>query len=479
MRLGITMIIVAFNASSVAVASDQAPPEHRPIPSGYEIAASYDPDARLFHATSIVQFVASPQTAKIVDFVLHSELRVKSVKLGSEDLKCDEKRIFYEENYSVVANQVTCPVEGKSLGAGLAVEYEGPFNPSWSRWPSDYYRGDADGLYLRGPINSLWFPYFSDEKQAETIAPPIHASLTAPAGFTSIMNGQHLRHSELNGKAIDEWQATGFKYLELQYTARPFAKFEAPGLIAYGLKDEASLAAGRKVAELGAELTRRYARAYRSNVAPGQSFYVLQLPKFGQISSGNVSGMTEEEWREFSPMSPSARTLSHELVHPYVQLATPRTDPLFAVAIEGMPSYFDLPILGDLRGDDYYEQRMDRAQTRWFERLKPDYTDWDGKLPPLKPLTKITDDEVGIYKDRFLLADRALLFFDYMRRIMGREKFDAWAKDITNAPRMTLADFYASLGKHAPALQLDAHLWLETTQYPERFQRKISQPGKS
>ena len=121
------------------------------------------------------------------------------------------------------------------------------------------------------------------------------------------------------------WSAAG---------AMLFALFGA--MAAFALRDSASTAAGERVAMVGSELARRYKSAYRSAVVGGGMHYLIELPRFGQISSGNVSGMTEEEWRSFTVHSSSANTLAHELVHAYVRLATPASDPLYAMATEGI-----------------------------------------------------------------------------------------------------------------------------------------------
>jgi hypothetical protein len=47
----------------------------------------------------------------------------------------------------------------------------------------------------------------------------------------------------------------------------------------------------------------------------------------------------------------------------------------------------------------------------------------DRRLPAEKPLLELTPGDLSRYKDRFVLADRALLFFDYLRSRMGKAAF--------------------------------------------------------
>ena len=149
----------------------------------------------------------------------------------------------------------------------------------------------------------------------------------------------------------------------------------------------------------------------------------------------------------------------------------PASDRLCALGTEGSVAYFHIPVLTDIRAGAAYDEWMNRIQRHYLRKLEPGYTDWAGPLPPAKPLLDITADEVGTYKDRFLLADRAVLFWDYMRRSMGRERFDRWVREVMNAPAMDVQRFYASIQRHAPRLLADARTWLETLDYPDRLRR--------
>jgi hypothetical protein len=447
----------------------------RPVPTAYEIDASFDPNGATFKARSTVKF--APRT--FVDtfaFDLHSELQVTRVKAGGADLQCKQDIVFYPDNYSMTANEVTCPARGIDLESGVEITYEGMINRSIARGMSEYYRGDSTGLYMRGWPSVLWMPIFLTNGMSFPSAPSTHVLLRAPKDFTSIMAGTYLRHSIEGDQAVDEWRADGLTYYDLQYAAHRYKRLDTPGLTVFSFDDTASLQAGRAIAGFARGVVQRYHQLYRDHPSGGETTYIEELPKFGDIASGNVFGVQEERWRLFDLNSKSAVTLAHELVHPFVQMPTPTGDPLYALSIEGAPSYFMIPVVAELRGGRDYDDRLDDVQRKYLERRKPGAKDDDGPLPPEKPLFAMNASDVGIYKDRFVLADRALLFWDYMRRAMGTTAFDAWIRDITNARRMTAADFYRSISRHAPKLIADAHLWLETSDYPQRFRRRVPEP---
>jgi hypothetical protein len=447
-----------------------AGPGSRPVPTAYDIDASYDPATAIFKARSTVRF-APGTVVNSFAFDLHSELQVTSVKVGSADLECKQDTVFYPDNYSMTANEVTCPSPGADLSKGVEVSYEGMINRSIARGMSEYYRGDSTGLYMRGWPSVLWMPIFLKNGMDFPPAPPVHAVLRAPKDFTSVMAGTLVGRRLLGDQALDEWQADGLTYYDLQYSTHRYTRLDAPGLVVFSFGDPASLQAGRAISDFARTVVARYHRLYRNQPSGGKTIYVIELPKFGDIASGNVFGVQEERWREFALNSKSAMTIAHELVHPFVQMPTPPGDPLYALSIEGAPSYFMIPVVSALRGRRDYDDRMDALQQQYLDRRKPGAKDDDGALPPEKPLFTMNVRDVGIYKDRFVLADRALLFWDYMRRNMGEAGFEAWIKDITNSSRMTAQDFYRSISRHAPKLLADAHIWLETSEYPERLRR--------
>lgn len=90
-------------------------------------------------------------------------------------------------------------------------------------------------------------------------------------------------------------------------------------------------------------------------------------------------------------------------------------------------------------------------------------------LPAEKPIYEIIPDEIGKYKDCFVLSDRAPLFLDYLRRWMGEEKFFEFAQELFRFDSLDRAAFENTIEKYLPGSGEDVRLWLETTEFPERF----------
>jgi len=83
----------------------------------------------------------------------------------------------------------------------------------------------------------------------------------------------------------------------------------------------------------------------------------MQMPQFGDISSGNVSGISTKIWADFNQYNWPKQVLAHELVHSFVQYPLSQTNQLFALMTEGFPSYFHLPVLAELLGENWYQKR--------------------------------------------------------------------------------------------------------------------------
>jgi hypothetical protein len=241
------------------------------------------------------------------------------------------------------------------------------------------------------------------------------------------------------------------------------------GVTLYALSDSASLAATD--AMLGA--VQVWGAFYRERYGPprgGAELHVLEMPRYGDIASGTVIGIAENGWIGFDPGSWQGRTLAHEMVHAYVQVPIPSADPLYALVVEGFPSYFHLPALEAALGTEFYREWILAADSVYLEKRRTGQGRRGAPLPVEKPIDEIAPDEIGGYKDTFVLSDRVPLFLDWIRRQLGDEAFFAWAKELFAREALSLDAFLSSL---APLLGLDGlaelRLWLSTTEYPKRF----------
>ena len=239
----------------------------------------------------------------------------------------------------------------------------------------------------------------------------------------------------------------------------------------YHYSDSQSVAMTQAVLAFAEDVNARYGTFYRHNATAGQ-YHLMEMPEYGDISSGNVTGITYWIWQKFTEDENAQRALAHELVHPYVAVPVARNDSLYCLAIEGFPSYFHLPILAQRLGDDFYDRFLG-----WMERLYLDKratgTDRRGnKVPPEKPLLAIAADELSTYKDEFVLSDRALLFLNYLYAEMGEKKFFMFTSDLFGRARLTTQNLLDLIQEYLPNSREGVNIWLSTTDYPEQLHFK-------
>ncbi len=436
----------------------------------YSIDLKYDPASGEVTAKTDVALKPEPG-AKTVTFYLHDELAIASVKIGGKPVPFDQTIVPYDYSYDTKASRVVVQTEGRDLSGGLAVAYKGRFSPSAARSPSDYMRGDRDGLYLRSYAYSLWFPVFAEANSTFPAVDFPSVRITAPADFHAVFIGEQIARVEKNGLATATWQAKSVGPYDAQLTLRRFAVKHSHGMTTYSLKDPASEAAADRILGYADRLFAYYRTHYRQTAAE-RPLHMIEEPKYGDIAGGNMVGLNETDWRTIQPDGEEMITLAHELVHAFVQTPTAKTDPIFTFQIEGFPSYFHLPALASVLGEDWYAKRLDKIEKLYQERRSTGKMGGE-KMPPEKPILAIGLDELGIYKDVFVLNDRALLFWDYLRRKMPPAAFDALVRALTASSDVTAKNFFALIARHAPALQSDAHRWLETTDYPNEFRRNF------
>jgi hypothetical protein len=279
-----------------------------------------------------------------------------------------------------------------------------------------------------------------------------------------------MERTEKSGLATETWAGKDISGFDPQLTIRRFHETKIGPVTAYYLEDADSIAAAQRVADLSNRLLAYYRSHYRA-AAADRPVYVVQEPKYGNIASGNVIGVEDKAWRAITPQSRDAVVLAHELVHAFVQTPTPVNDPFIAFSNEGFPSYFHLPALAMVLGDAYYESALDKTQKRYLERRSSGKDGNGNALPPEKPIFVMSFDDIGIYKDTFVLNDRALLCLDYLRRKMGRQTFDVFVRDLTTRKTVLATDFFTLIKHYAPTEETDLHRWLETTDFPDNFRR--------
>jgi hypothetical protein len=87
------------------------------------------------------------------------------------------------------------------------------------------------------------------------------------------------------------------------------------------------------------------------------------------------------------------------------------------------------------------------------------------RYPQEKPVLLIKPDEIGTYKDRFILNDRVWLFFYDLWQRMGDERFDAFLKNLFNSDTIDYQKFQAQILTFLPDYESRLNLWLNTTDF--------------
>jgi hypothetical protein len=471
-RTAILSAAAALVAAGTAQAQSTAPVPDPHDPIICRVRVRIEPAEQTLAARVEMRFPGTPPgprgAADTLVFRLHGELWVDSVAVGGVPAPFTQEPRFWELDYALVANEVRVPLEGLDLSRDVTVRYAGPMHASRARSPSDYMRIDADGAALRGYFYSPWFPVRDEGMDPRPISFE-RVEIDTPEAFTAVFTGDRLEERVAGGRRVSTWRAPDLPPADAQLTARRYDRIEGEGVTLYALPDSASRAAADGL--LGTvEAWQAFYRSHYGTPRGGAQLHVLEMPRFGDIASGNVIGIARDGWTSFDPGSWQGRTLAHEMVHAYVQVPTPSTDPIYALVIEGFPSYFHLPALEATLGTAWYRGWVAATDSAYVERRLTGRGRRGAQLPVEKPIDAITPDEIGAYKDAFVLNDRVPLFLDWVRRRLGDDAFFAWARELFSRETLSRDAFVASL---APRLGAggadDLRLWLSTTEYPDRF----------
>jgi hypothetical protein len=432
--------------------------------SSYMLDVRCRPDEAFLQGSAVVALREAGQPASSLHFWLHGELHVTSITSGGQELDCTQEPQYYRRDYSLIGNQVEVPLAMGQVPDTIRVEWEGYFHPSAARSPSDYMRIDSSGVFLRALGYSPWFPIFLGVNEDEYNVAFPEVGISVPNGLTAVFTGDLVSRENDHKEAHSTWRAESVSLYSPQLAARQFRVSSEEGVYVYSLDDKGSLEAGKAIAGLAASLLEYYRTHYRGDAISGQ-LHIVEMPAYGDISSGNVIGIQESAWRGFSESVGSKYAVAHELVHPFVQPSISRSDPLYALMIEGFPSYFHYPALAALGVIDY-DDVMARVRDDYLEKRKTG-EDWRGRpLPEEKPISAIGPDEIGIYKDRFVLADRALLLLDTLREKMGQARFEEFVRRLFSENHMDDGKFRALVIEYLPDFKEQLGVWLDSTELP-------------
>jgi len=439
-----------------------------PEVANYNIDAAFTPAEARMEARVSITLAPEEYPLDTVTFYLHGELEVDSVKIRRETVKFQQELVFYNYEYSSVANKCDFDLTGLNADDTIVVFYSGYFNPSKVRSPSDYMCIDETGVYLRSYGYSIWFPIFLPPRQDEYRPSFNLVRLRAPVGFHGVFAGHKQQEFAAGDWQVSEWTAPELSIFDAQCTIHPFETVKSGPVSIYYWQDSVSKAMAGSILDFTTQITGAFRELYNPTAEAGE-LHIAELVKYGDISSGNMVGISDDVWRKFETELYPKLTLAHELVHEFVSVDIPRSDPLYALAIEGFPSYFDHPALERILGTEWYQTTLEALEKRYVEYKVSGLSRRGNKLPSEKPLDQITADEIGTYKDLFLLADRALLFLNYLRVKAGDEKFVEFCRKLFSGGKLDNETFRQLAVEHTGVSREDIDLWLSTNEYPKEM----------
>ncbi len=441
--------------------------------SNYEIDAKFIPEKSFFEAKTIV--VLTGKTMENIEFYLHGEINIDSIYVDGSALDYEEEKVYYSDNYSLIANKTVIKSEpGNLSGKKIEIYYSGYFNPSKARSGSDYMRiTPTEGVLLRSFGYSLWFPVFLADKQDSYSTNFEKVTIRTPKKLKAVVTGQQIKEYVEGNERITIWKPGLAQIHAVQCTALEYAVFEKKNISVYHKNNKASLQNSKEILEFSNKLQKLFSQKY-IQTSSSDPLYIMEMPKYGDISSGNVVGIQSRKWKDFNKQIWPKITLAHELVHPYVQLPVLKTNPFYAFIIEGFPSYFHYLALIETEGEEFYNKNMGWYEKNYIYKKKHGKHPRGWSIPKEKAILDITDDEIGEYKDCFILSDRVLLFFNHLRQKMSKEDFNKYVKELFSLKSIDYKIFETLTVKYLPDFKNDLSIWLKGTEFPDRFLIKNS-----
>lgn len=425
--------------------------------------------------TAVMEVDLGNAPVDTLDFFIQGELRAHWVTCDGKMLDFGQQSECYAFSYSLVATRVTVKLDGLSGRHRFEMAYGGLFNPSCAGSPSSYMRIDTEGAYLRAYGYSLWFPFLlksGDDTHAVDF--PSVKIRTSPK-FTPVFTGERVNEKMTGGEKVSFWRATGVNLFDAGVNVRPYRVTDNRGIFLYHLDNPRSAEASRDIGAFVNKLLAFYSDHYKK-IKSASQLHIAELPNFASgISNGNMVGITSGQWRRFSLADSDMEMellVSHELVHPFVQPEISMRSPLAALFIEGFPSYFHLHALGEIVGEEWYRHYMSRVEESYIRKKKTGKSRRGGNLPEEKPILSITFNEIGRYKDTFILNDRVRLFLNYLRKKSGKDMFRKFTRELCVSEHLNPGDFVKMIVRFLPDSEKDVKIWLETNDYPDHLHLK-------
>ncbi len=396
-------------------------------------------------------------------FYLHGELYVDSIKIKDVKIDYSCEKVYYHYDYSRIALKVIISANEIEENTEMTIYYAGFFHPSKVRSLSDYMRIDKEeGVFLRSYGYSLWFPCFIEANKDPYEALFSSVEVITPEKYSVIVIGEEEEVKIRDGKRISLWKPGKRKINDLQIVAGEYKKI-TDGNVSVYYKNNREI--GDKILKYSVELKKLFSEKFRE-IKNENYLHIVEMPRYGNISSGNMIGIADNLFNNFESSSFSKRTIAHELVHPYVQLPLKKDNPFYALVIEGFPSFFQIYALRKIDSTFDLHSYMKRKEKRYIKNKSRE------GYPVEKPILEIEPHEIGKYKDRFVLNDRVWLFMYDLWRKTGDKEFDSLLKELFSKENIDYSSFEKLITKYLPNYRERLDKWLNTTEFPEEMRIK-------
>ena len=368
-------------------------------------------------------------------FFLHDELEVNNVcDTAGNKFKFSQSRVSYTFSYSLAANKI-CVRLTERLAKGdtlrLTVLYTGKFTQSATRSAADFMRLNNDGLFLRGPGCSLWFPTTAATLEDINATAGFDVEVQVPPAWKVLSEGE-LLSSRVDKSASFRWvtdekiPVSAAVLIASDYDTLS-TRVGRQKISFWRFSSAEDSTASVKLFEAAKELLGFFIQNYGDNEGASSPprFTMVEMPIYGDFFSGTVMGISEGRIREAvssQKRAELASLIASKMVRKFAVPAVDSSAPGAAFLLESVPSYAYVPAIEAVFGRPFVLESSDLVMRNYVEGRRKAESREPG-FPPEKPLAELLVSEIPRYKDTFLLGGRGAFVLHMLRRLIGDESF--------------------------------------------------------
>jgi hypothetical protein len=368
-------------------------------------------------------------------FFLHDELNVNGV-YGSKPGKLEftQEKELYSLGYSLAANKVCVRLTERLLKGDtlrLVVSYDGKFTQAPVRSATDFMRLTSDGLFLRGPGYSAWFPTTAVTPEEINAPASLHVEVVVLPGWKALCEGEL---SVSRGPEALSFRWTTEEKIPISSAVLIASNYDTLSarvgrqkLSCWYFSSAEDSSAATKLFGTAKELLGFFVKNYgdHEGASSPPRFTMVEMPMYGDFSSGTIMGISKGRILEASSPQKRAKLASligNMMVRKFVVPAVDSSAPGAAFLLESVPSYAYVPAIEALFGKQFVLESSEAVMQRYVAGRKKAESGKHG-FPPEKPLAEVLVSEIPRYKDTFLLEDRGAFVLHMLRKLIGDESF--------------------------------------------------------